>query len=81
MAGRLQTFKEQARERLTYSTLPRFDGNASLIIQLFSGLAGFSAFLMAFARAEGARRRLALADKQRAQRWKWKYARQHIVKQ
>jgi hypothetical protein len=40
----LQNVKEQAPEHLTYSTLPRFDGNASLIIQLFSRPAEFSAF-------------------------------------
>jgi hypothetical protein len=33
----LQIFKEQAPERLTYSTLPRFDGNARTIIQVVSG--------------------------------------------
>jgi hypothetical protein len=50
----LQNVKEQAPERLTYSTLPRFDGNAMTIIQLFSAPMGFAAFLMAFSRAEGA---------------------------
>jgi hypothetical protein len=50
----LQNVKEQAPERLTYATLPRFDGNATAIIQLFSATTGFAAFLTAFARAEGA---------------------------
>jgi hypothetical protein len=50
----LPNVKERAPERLTYSTLPRLDGNATTIIQIVSAPRRFSALSTAFSRAEGA---------------------------